>query len=787
MEDIKNTNNEQEYQLDFIKLFMQCLRKWYWFVLAVLVCVAIAVLYVKRQTPKYAVNGTIMLRVDSKGKGGTMLQSEMMDLMGFSSAKVVTDEIEILHSYGIMEQTVRALNLQTSYRKKQGMRWIGQYPTPDVIVNYPEGFVDTLTFGVGIDLSKKDDQYRLQVTFGRSKSKHVLSSLSEPVATCAGTLSFMEIHPLEAGDRMRIVTSPIAPMTDAYLAAINCSQLNKESNIIALSAQTDMPLVARDVINKMVELYNMDAVIDKNIIATNTGDFINERLQIITLELDTVEKAVEHYMKENGLSNMTEEVRLALNTKSDYQKRIADLETQINLLSYIQEYLRDPKNEHSLIPANLGVQDASLTALMKEYNDLLLNRMRVMRSAKEDNPLLAQADQQLAQLRTGIISSIDNQKEGLNISKNDVSRKDEQFSRLIRQVPAKERQYMEIKRQQEIKEKLFIYLYEKREENALALASTVMPAKIVNAPRISSRPVAPKKMQILLVALLLGCCIPLGIIYCTDRFNNEIQDRKEYQSVVKAPYLGEIIDCKGAGSVVVDGKSNTVQAEMFRTVRTNMKFMLPDKQCPIILVTSALNGEGKSFVSVNTALSMALLGKKVVLVGLDIRKPTLSKYLGLKYKGAVTSFLSDSSVTIDDLIVPSGVVDNMDVAPAGVIPPNPAELIQSPRMKELFEQLAERYDMIFVDTAPVSLVSDTFHLEKYADMTLFVTRANYTSREMLPYIEEVYEQKRLPNMACVLNGVSSHKSYHHYGYGHAYGYGNYGYGNYDRESGRKKK
>lgn len=786
MEQNKENRQEQEYQLDFIKLFMLCLSKWYWFVVAAFVCLVGAMFYLKRQTPKYAVNGTIMIRNEGQGRGGNMFQSEMMDLMGFSSYKVVTDEIEILHSYGIMEQTVRALNLQTSYRKKQGMRWVGQYPTPDVVVTYPEQFVDTLKGGVLIELSKAEDAYNLTVSFGRSKSKHQLSSLMEPVNTCAGTLSFMEIHPLEPGDKMRITTSPIAPVTDAYLGSISCDQLNKESNIITLSAQTDMPLVAQDVINKMVEFYNMDAVIDKNIIATNTGNFIDDRLKIITLELDTVERAVELYMKENGLANMTDEVRLALNSKSDYQKRMADLETQINLLSYIQEYLSDPKNEHNLIPANLGVQDPSLTALMKEYNDLLLQRMRVMRSAKDNSPLLEQADMQLTQLRAGILSSIGNQKEGLQISRNDVARKDEQFSRLIRQVPAKERQYMEIKRQQEIKEKLFIYLYEKREENALTLASSVMPAKVVNLPRISSRPVAPKKAQICLIALLFGCCIPLGIIYLKDRFNNEIQDRKEYQSIVKAPYLGEIIDCKGAGSVVVDGKSNTVQAELFRTVRTNMKFMLPDKPCPIVLVTSALNGEGKSFVSVNTAISMALLGKRVVLVGLDIRKPTLSKYMGLSYKGAVTSYLSDHSVSIDDLIVPSGLVDNLDVAPAGVVPPNPAELIQSPRLQELFRQLSERYDMIFVDTAPVSLVSDTFLLEKYADMTLFVTRANYTSREMLPYIEELYEQKRLPNMACVLNGVDSHRSYGHYGYGHAYGHGTYGYGSYHQVDKKKK-
>jgi len=337
---------------------------------------------------------------------------------------------------------------------------------------------------------------------------------------------------------------------------------------------------------------------------------------------------------------------------------------------------------------------------------------------------------------------------------------------------------MEIKRQQEIKEKLFIYLYEKREENALTLASSVMPAKVVDKPRSSSRPVAPRKSMILLVAFALGISIPLAIIFLLDYFNNEIKDRKEFQNVVKAPFLGEVIVDKEGKNIVVNRESNTVSAEMFRTIRTNMKFMLPDKPCPVILVTSALNGEGKSFVALNTAISLALLGKRVILVGLDIRKPVLSEYVGSSFRGRLTSYLLDNSVSVDDLIQPSGVVEGLDIAPSGVVPPNPAELIQSPRLKTLFDELQKRYDFIFVDTAPVTLVSDTFHLAPLADMTLFVTRANYTSREMLPFIEEIYEDKRLPNMACVLNGIDAGKAYGHYGYGHTYGYGHYGYGSY---------
>ena len=778
-----NTIPEQEQSIDIIKILIECLHRWWWFVIAVIVCLTVAFFHLKRQTPKYTVAGSIMIRNDQNS--GPMFQSEMLDLMGYSGYKSVMDEVEILSSYTIMEQVVRALNLQTDYRKKAGLRWVGQYPTPDIAVNYPAGFLDTLTAGVGISIQRKDEAYHIKVSCRKQESEHTLTSLSEPVQTCAGPITFMEIHPLEPGDKMAIATYPVPAITDAYRAQTLCEAKDakmERSNIITISRTSDLPRRDIDVITKMVELYNLDAVIDKNIMATNTAAFINDRLGLITLELDTVERAVEAYMKENGVTDIDKELQLALTTKDVYQRQQTEYEMQINLLNYIQEYLSDPKNEHSLIPGNLGINDQSLTTLMHEYNALLLNRMKITRSATEDNPKLGQVDDQLRQLRAGIITSIKNNKEGLIISKNDISRKDEQYNRIIRQVPAKERQYMEIKRQQEIKEKLFIYLYEKREENALTLASSVMPAKVVDKPRASSRPVAPRRSMILLVAFVLGMGIPLAIIFLLDYLNNEIQDRKEFQRVVKAPFLGEVIVDKEGKNIVVDRSVNTVSAEMFRTVRTNMKFMLPDKPCPVILVTSALNGEGKSFVALNTAISLALLGKRVVLVGLDIRKPVLADYAGLSFRGQLTSYLMDSSIAVDDLIRPSGVVDGLDIAPSGVVPPNPAELIQSPRLKTLFDELRTRYDLIVVDTAPVTLVSDTFHLAPLADMTLFVTRANYTSREMLPFIQEIYEDRRLPNMACVLNGIDASKAYGHYGYGHTYGYGHYGYGTYAQKS-----
>lgn len=769
-----------QHEIDYIRLLMHCLQKWYWFVLGAFVMGAGAFLYLQRQTNKYPVQATIMIRTDanSTSRYSSSAQADMLQVMGFTMNKQVKDEIKIMQSMNIMEQVVRSLGLQVDYRKKSRLRWVGQYPTPDVALTVPAGYLDTLSSGVLVNIERIKEHYQVSIAAYGQKEKFVLDCLDgEPLPTIAGDLTLMEIHPLNPGDKMRISAVPLAAATKAYQRALGCAQADKESNVINISMVSSVPQRAQDIINKVIDLYNMDAVIDKNIMATNTGEFINDRLAIVSMELDTVESAVETYMKENGLTNIESELQITLRSQEKYQNQLFEVETQLNLLTYVEEYLRDEKNAGSLIPGNLGISDQGLTALVKDYNALMLERMRVARSTTEQNPVVLQAEERLATMRASILSSIANQKEGLRIQKADILRQDAQVNHLIAKVPQKERRYMEIKRQQEIKEKLYIFLYQKREENALTLASTVMPAKVIDIPRVGTK-VAPRGMRILGIALLIGLAIPFAIIFLLDYFNDSVKDKHEFQEVVKAPFLGEILQCKGDNAVVVGARTNSAPAELFRTIRTNMKFMLPEGKTPVILVTSAMNGEGKSFVAINTAISLALLKKRVVLVGLDIRKPTLANYLHIDFKGAVTSYLSDSSVPIDDLMIPSGVVEGLDVAPAGVIPPNPGELIQSSRVGDMFRELAERYDYIVVDTAPVSLVSDTYHLDKYADMTLFVTRANYLGHDFLPTIQEIYSEQKLHNMACVLNGVSggSH-GYGKYGYG-KYGYGKYGYGHY---------
>lgn len=778
-----NSTNNQNIEMDYIRLAKRCLKRWYWFAGMVFVALAAAVLYVCRTNKVYSTSATIMLRNEDKFSRGNSMQNEMMSMMGFNMNKNVTDEIEIITSHTIMSEVIHSLNLQTEYRRREGLRWVTQYPTPDLIIDYPAGFMDTLSMAILFEVERTSKGYTLHTKAGKSKQKLKLASLDSEIHTLIGDIRLLEVVPLEEGDRYRITTAPTNLWVNSYRTNFSCSQLKKESNVILIDYEDQNPARGKDVVSKVIEFYNLDAVIDKNLMAQNTANFINDRLIVVEEELSSVENEVEAYMKENNLTDIDKELQQVFTNQTSYQQQMTEIEMQISILSFIEQYLNEEANNESLIPSNMGIQDAGLAKLITEYNSLMLNRMRLRRSATEQSPILVQSAQQLELMRTAILSSVQQIKHSQKITRSELERKESQFAHLIKQVPEKERHYVEIKRQQEIKEKLYIFLYQKREENALTLASSVVPAKIIDAPLTAIKPVSPKKKQILLIALIIGLGIPFGIIFMLEYFNDTVRDKKEFQATVKAPFLGQIIQSSGSSRIVVSRHSNTVQSELFRTIRTNLRFMLPTDHKPIILVSSAMNGEGKSFVTINTALSLALLGKRVCLVGLDIRKPTLNTYMNLDFKGNLTSYLSDTSVSVNDLIKPSGLVEGLDVCPAGVIPPNPGELIQNGRLSDLFAELRLRYDMIIVDSAPVMLVSDTYHIAKYADLTIFVTRANYLSRVLLPQIQEIYEQNLLPNMACVLNGINSDSKGYGYGsYGHNYGYG-YGHGYAKEEHG----
>ncbi len=758
---------QKQDEIDVRAWCIRILKNWYWILLSCALCGALGIYYYMSRTKKFQVDANIMIRTSDDG---ALPQSEILQMMGMGGTKKTEDEVAILTSRDIMAQVIKDLDLQSEYRKKDGLKWIGQYPKHDLTVVYPPMFLDTTTTGASIDIKARKNDYVVKVKTKRfHTSTHKVTDLTKPIQTCAGEIYFVVNAPLERGDRYHISTASRLPLIDRYKKDITASLMKKESNIIVISTTTDMPRRAVDFINKEIELYNMDAVVDKNIMASNTATFINERLQLIKRELATAEAEVERYKEKHGIVDLPSEAELYLAESTEYRKRAAEIETQLNLVQYISEFVEDDTKKNSLIPANLGIDDNALVTLISEYNTQLLQRMRVQRTATESNPVIDQMTMQLDMLRDNIITSIASVRKSLTISKQDL---ESRFSKAESQrygVPSQERQYIEIERQRQLTEELYLFLYQKREENALTLASTVVPAKIIASPQMNPIPVSPRLRIIGLICLVLGLCIPIVIMYLRDLFNNRISDNvRDFEKLIKVPYGGVLVQNHRGEHIAVKEGENSVSAELFRSLRTNIRFMLPSEgtTSPVILVTSSINGEGKSYVAGNLAISLALLQKKVALVGLDIRKPMLANYFNLSEKGCLTSYLSDTSYSVDDTVVHSN-IQNLDILPAGIVPPNPNELLQSNRLDKLFEELRQRYDYVIVDSAPVAMVSDTFQLSRISDMTVYVCRANYTTFDLIDYLNQTKEQERLPNITAVLNAANAKDL----GYGYGYGYG----------------
>ena len=755
-------------QIDIRMWVVRILKNWYWFVLSCAIVGTLGLYKYYTTTKKFVVDASIMLR-SNEGMG--MPDVDPMSMLGMGTNKVTEDEVEVLTSRDIMLQVINELDLRVEYRKLDEMKWVGQYPKHDLTINFPPVFMDTLLKGTRVELKVRKNDYKVKVRYGFwERSRHTVKDLTIPFETCVGPLSFVINDPeeIEVGDKFKMYTSPRLSLVNSYKMKIEAEPVNKDSKIIRIATTSDMPGLARDFIRKQIELYNMDAVIDKNIMASNTAAFIEERLNLIAKDLSAAEEDVERYKEENHIVSFTEETGLLVQEGNEYRKRIAEIETQLHLVQFINEFINDDTKKGSLIPSNLGISNEVLVDLIAQYNGLLMRRMRVQRTATEENPIVAQMDHQLNLLRENIETSIGNVRNTLLISQKNLSNRYAVTETQRLDVPTNERQYLEILRQKKLKEELYLYLYQKREENALTLASTVTPAKVVAVPQMNPIPVGPRLKLYALVCLILGVGFPLGVMMLYDMLNNRISsDSKILERKLKIPFGGVLVKNHRGEHIAIRENENSVSSELFRTLRTNLRFMQPiDSTCPTILVTSSINGEGKSYVATNLAISMAMLGKRVALVGLDIRKPMLASYLELSTQGCLTSYLSDSAYKLEDTIVSSN-VKNLDIIPTGIIPPNPSELLLSERLDELFVELRKRYDYIVVDSAPVALVSDTFQLARVCDMTLYVSRANYTTFELLDFINQVHEQQRLPKMVAVLNGADA-KSI---GYGYGYGYG----------------
>lgn len=767
-----STNNNDSEVINLRELAFKYLQRWYWFVFAVILALILATFYIKKTETQYQVQTTILIRNDNTTPG--ISQMAMMESLGFTGvSRVVEDEIQVISSKKLIKQAIDSLGMQTSYYEKRGLKYIDKYGNTPIKLNLSKSFLENLISPIRITLIENNGRYKVEFRYNNyNVEKFKLKNIQEPFVTSLGTFSFSATSLPKKDTKYRIIVSPMNTLVEIYSNKLNVASVNKQSNVIKISIVETNKNKAKDFLNKIVTLYNLDAIDDKNLIARNTAAFINDRLSIITKELFDVESNVENYKRANKLTDLTSEANLYLETAGDYEKKLTEIETQYNMIQAVESYIRNPRNSVSLIPANIITDDPTLAKSIQEYNTAILERMRLSQTANEKNPALVLADQQINALRSNVLASVNSVKSGIQIAKKNLMRKEYQFNSKITSVPTQERQYLEIKRQQEIKQNLYLFLSQKREENALSLASTAPAARTIDKAYASLTPVAPKKMIIYLVALICGLLIPFLFIYIKDLINNKIEDSKELQRLIKAPYLGNICISHESERLVVREGRTTPIVEMFRLIRTNLQFLIGNKKSPVILITSSVSGEGKSFTSMNLAMTFALMQKRVILVGLDIRSPSLGDYLHLSKENGVTIFLTDENISEEDIIIKSPVYEYLDVIPAGPVPPNPSELLMSHRLDELFERLKSRYDYIIVDTAPIGIVSDTYLLNRIADNFIFVTRQKYTPKEATELINEVYHENRLKGIGVVLNGTPATSGY---GYGYGYGY-NYGYG-----------
>ena len=801
MEENKNnvTPHQPEEEVNIQELLFRYLIHWPWFVASVLFCVVCAFAYLKVATPVYNVSATVLIKDDKKGGSANMASElEKMGLGGMvNSTSNVDNEIEVLKSKSLALEVVEQLNLYVSYRNEDGWLSKEMYRTSPVLVSLTPQEADKLPKPMKVKMNLlAPGKMDVEIEVGEKKYQKHLDKLPAVFPTDEGTVAFLANQDtlVSKWGEVQHITAVIGkPMSTAkgYSKALSIAPTSKTTSVVNISIKNSSTQRGKDFINRLIEVYNINTNNDKNEVAQKTAEFIDERIGIISKELGSTEQDLENFKRSAKITDLNSEAQIALQGNAEYEKRRVENQTQISLVKDLQRYLQG--NEYEVLPSNVGLQDAALAAAIAKYNEMLMERNRLLRTSTENNPTIINLTSSIHAMRANVVASMDATLKGLQITKADLQREAKRFSQRISDAPTQERQFVSIARQQEIKAGLYLMLLQKREENAITLAATANNAKIIDDAIPDEAPVAPKKMMILLMALIMGAGIPVGAIYLISLTQVTIEGRADVEKLTILPVIGDIPVADGlkGSSIAVFENQNNLMSETFRGIRTNLQFLLEEGQ-KVIMVTSTVSGEGKSFVSANTAISLSLLGKKVVIVGLDIRKPGLNKVFNLSTKEqGITQFLTDPKRSIMDLVQQSDINANLFILPGGAVPPNPTELLARKGLEEAIAQLKQHFDYIVLDTAPIGMVTDTQLISRIADLTVYVCRADYTRKSEFALVNELATTNKLPRISIAINGLDLKKKKYgyyygygkygkYYGYGKRYGYG-YGYGEHDEK------
>jgi len=766
-----NSSNKNDQGLNIVDLFMYLASQWKWFLLSILICGGIAWYNYARAPLVYFRSATVIIK-DPSNKAST---SGLDRFDNFINKVNVANEILQFRSKKLMREVVQRVHADVSYQIKDGLRSNELYNESPVLVSLPDALPEQ---SFSFTMTLKDAKTVTLSDFSGIEAKPSYEvALNDTVAIIEGmnvvVTATNYLRDSWLNTPIRVQKLPVESMVNYYKNALGIQQEEEEASILTLALKDSSPARAEDVLNTLITVYNEEAIKEKNQVAVNTANFINERLIIIERELGNVESNLESFKQRNQIVDIASSAGMYMTESQKYNADAMELETQLRLANFIKDYLTDPSKETDLIPSNTGISDMNIENQISLYNAAKLKRDHLIDDSSVNNPVVQELNNSLRAMKQSIIRAVDNMIVSLNVKRNDAQNREMRAQDRVTAIPTKERQMLSIERQQKIKEALYLFLLNKREENALSQAMADNNARVIDGAEGSNAPISPNRNRILLLGLLVGIALP-GVVCLAILFmDTRVHGRKDIEGATSVPYLGEIPLDKEAMKdhrkkvMAVKEQGDDIVSEAFRILRTNMAFLSKkDKPAQIITFTSFNIGAGKTFIARNLSMSLAYMKKRVVMVDLDIRKGTLSRHFG-HYHVGVTNYLSDNTVKVDDIIQHQ---EGFDLIPAGILAPNPAELLMDNRLDELMNELRTRYDYIIADNVPVGLIADATIANRIADLTIFVVRAGKLDRRQLPDIEKLYQEKKLKNMALVLNGANPER----HGYGYSYGYG-YGY------------
>ena len=798
MEEVKKTNmealamNEQEEKsaFDFQTIFKMVILNWKWFLLSVIVCLGIATTYLRYTTPRY--NAFAKLLIKEEDNSRRSMNQMLSDLGTISNSNGIDNEIEILYSRDLARQAVTDLKLYTTYRISGKVKDVLLYKKQPISVDLDQEHLNNLKAPISLEIEKEATGYHvtgkyLYVKEGEEvgteeEINKVLPKLPVILNTKVGHLTFIpERRVMPDGQKLLVTINPPKNEAGKYVGSLSVAPTSKLTTIAQLTLTDESPERAVDYLKQLSICYNRQANDDKNEVAIRTEEFINTRLEKISAELGTTEGTLEEFKKRNNMVELKINATQAVGNQDEYYKRLADMNVQIALVSSIEEYMNLPENKYQTLPSNVGLKDGGAVALINKYNDLALQRNNLLLSASESHPQVVKMTSQLDDLIYSIRRAMHQARRDMNIQRNSVISQFNKYQGQISSTPEQERILSQIGRQQEVKAGLYLMLLQKREENSISLAATADKGKLIDEP-VAGGKVSPKSSVIMMAAFVIGIAIPFCILYLIQFFRYKIEGHDDLERLTHLPIIADVAvasdTAKTKADIVVHENKNNQMEEIFRAMRTNLQFMLKEND-KVIMFTSSTSHEGKTFNASNLAVSFALMDKKVILVGLDIRRPRLAElFENNDHKHGITNLLVKDSPTMEQLkeqIIPSGINKNLDLLMAGPIPPNPAELLAREALEIIMQNLRKEYDIIIIDTAPVGLVTDTLQIGRVADLTVITCRADYTAKENLNMINGLDLEKKLPHMCIILNGIDMSKKK----YGYYYGYGSYGrYGRY---------